>query len=132
MLIIQGLLNTPSLVLYDSKNRLKTFERFALLHPRIPMWGAQLTALLPFYRMRRLLWWSLQHSCFPVEFAKFLRTPILKNNCKQLLLYCLSDGFHYHMFFLLRLKLKWLKIGGAKVYIVAYIFLRIITCLIKI
>ena len=27
----------------------------------------------------------LQRSCFPVEFAKFLRTPILKNISKQLL-----------------------------------------------
>ena len=57
MFIIQGLLNTPSLVLYGSKNRLKTCERFALLDPRIPMQGARLIALLPFYRMRRL------HTC---------------------------------------------------------------------
>ena len=28
----------------------------------------------------------LQHSCFPVKFAKFLRTPILKNICERLLL----------------------------------------------
>ena len=28
----------------------------------------------------------LQHSCFFVEFAKFLRTPILKNICERLLL----------------------------------------------
>ena len=54
MFIIQGLLNTPSLVLYGSKNRLKTCERFVLLDPQILMQGAQLTALLPFYRMRRL------------------------------------------------------------------------------
>ena len=26
----------------------------------------------------------LQHRCFPVNIAKFLRTPILKNICKQL------------------------------------------------
>ena len=56
MFIIQGLLNTQSLVLYGSKNRLKTCERFALLDPRILMRGARLTALLPFYRMRRLGW----------------------------------------------------------------------------
>ena len=54
MFIIQGLLNNPSLVLCGIKNRLKTCERFALLGPRIPMRGARLTALLPFYRMRRL------------------------------------------------------------------------------
>ena len=28
----------------------------------------------------------LQHRCFPVKFAKFIRAPILKNICKQLLL----------------------------------------------
>ena len=28
----------------------------------------------------------LQHRCFPVKFAKFLRTPILKNICGRLLL----------------------------------------------
>ena len=55
MFIIQGLLNTPSLVLYNSKNRLKTRERFALLDPQILMRGARLTALLPFDRMRRLI-----------------------------------------------------------------------------
>ena len=29
---------------------------------------------------------KLQHKCFPVKFAKLLRTPILKNICKRLLL----------------------------------------------
>ena len=29
---------------------------------------------------------TLQHSCFPVSFVKFLRTPILKNFCERLLL----------------------------------------------
>ena len=28
----------------------------------------------------------LQHRCFPVKFAKFLKTPILKNICELLLL----------------------------------------------
>ena len=27
----------------------------------------------------------LQHRCFPVNIANFLRTPILKNSCKELL-----------------------------------------------
>ena len=30
---------------------------------------------------------ALQHRCFPVKFAKFLRTPILKNICERLLMY---------------------------------------------
>ena len=54
MFIIQGLLNTPSLVLYGSKNRLKICERFLLLDPWIAMQGARLTAVVPFYRIRRL------------------------------------------------------------------------------
>ena len=29
----------------------------------------------------------LQHWCFPMKFAKFLRTPILKNICERLLLF---------------------------------------------
>ena len=28
----------------------------------------------------------LQHRCFPVKFAKFLRRPILKNSCERMLL----------------------------------------------
>ena len=28
----------------------------------------------------------LEHKCFPEKFAKYLRTPILKNICKRLLL----------------------------------------------
>ena len=30
--------------------------------------------------------WRLQHMCFPVNIAKYLKAPILKNICKQLLL----------------------------------------------
>ena len=30
---------------------------------------------------------TLQHRCFPVKFAKYLRTPILKNICERLLLF---------------------------------------------
>ena len=30
---------------------------------------------------------KLQHSCFTVKFAKFLRTPTFKNVCERLLLY---------------------------------------------
>ena len=34
----------------------------------------------------KLLCWRLEHTCFPVNIAKFLRTLILKNICEQLLL----------------------------------------------
>ena len=29
----------------------------------------------------------LQHRCFAVKLAKFLRTPMLKDNCERLLLF---------------------------------------------
>ena len=44
------------------------FKKVAALHPR------------------NLIKKRLQHRCFPVDIAKFLRTPILKNICKRLLL----------------------------------------------
>ena len=37
-------------------------------------------------RTAPLLKMRLQHRCFPLKFAKFFRTPILKNICKGLLL----------------------------------------------
>ena len=33
-----------------------------------------------------------QHGCFPVNFAKILRTPILKNICERLLLNVISNS----------------------------------------
>ena len=41
----------------------------------------------------------IQHRCFPVEFTKFLRTPILKNVIERLLLNSArhSNGIHYIM-----------------------------------
>ena len=41
----------------------------------------------------------LQHRCFPVKYAKFLRTSILKNICKRVLLQFLSRSSHYNTFF---------------------------------
>ena len=37
----------------------------------------------------------LRHRCFPMNFGKFLRTPILKNICERLLLHTL--GFFYKL-----------------------------------
>ena len=42
-----------------------------------------------------------QHRCYSVKFAKFLKTPILKNICERLLLYFHFNShhhFHYHHF----------------------------------
>ena len=44
---------------------------------------------------------KIQHRCFPVKFAKFLRIPILKNICERLLLYLHYNShhhFHFHHF----------------------------------
>ena len=40
---------------------------------------------------------ELQHRCFPVKFAKFLRKPISKNICKQLLLEISEDFLKEHL-----------------------------------
>ena len=37
----------------------------------------------------------LQHKCFPVKFARFLRTPILKNLYERLL--CISYVLHKYV-----------------------------------
>ena len=34
----------------------------------------------------------LQHSCFPVNIKKFLRTPILKSICERLFLIVVEQG----------------------------------------
>ena len=41
----------------------------------------------------------LQRRCFPLKFAKFLRTPILRNTSERLFLFaprnlCISDSFY--------------------------------------
>ena len=44
---------------------------------------------------------KLQHRCFPLKFATFLGTPILKNICVWLLLYFHYNShhhYHYHHF----------------------------------
>ena len=43
----------------------------------------------------------LQHMYFPVNIAKFLRTPILKNICEWLLLFLEQDSFSLKVFLLL-------------------------------
>ena len=55
----------------------------------------------------------LQHECFPVKFAKFLRTPILKNICKQLPSKLLNP-FHVTVLFLYPLKIP--KTSGFQMF----------------
>ena len=57
-------------------------------------------AVLKFFAIfiEKTLSWSLflielfQHRCFPVNIAKILRTPILKNICERLLLNVISNS----------------------------------------
>ena len=39
---------------------------------------------------------KLQHRCFRVKFAKFLRVPILKKICERLLLFFQYNSHHFH------------------------------------
>ena len=58
------------------KGILKTFANFTGKHL---CWNVLIHSVKNFVKKR------LQHRCFPVKFAKLLRTPILKNICERLL-----------------------------------------------
>ena len=62
---------------YIKRTVLKNFATFT---------GKHLCWNLKALRPATLLKKRLQHRCFPVNIAKFLRTPTLKNICKRLLL----------------------------------------------
>ena len=51
---------------------------FTIFTGKLPCWGLSFC-------------WRLQHRCFPVNIAKFLRTAILKNICERLL----ASLWHY-------------------------------------
>ena len=57
------------------------FESFAIFTRNHQRWSFFLIKVCNFIKKR------LQHRCFPVNIAQFLRTPTLKNVCDQLLLY---------------------------------------------
>ena len=56
-------------------------KNFAIFTGKQLRWSLDLQALRPATLFKRL-----QHRCFPVNIAKFLRTLILKKICKQQLL----------------------------------------------
>ena len=68
---------TSRLEVFCKKGVLKNFANFT---GKRLCWSL---FLINFIKMR------LQRRCFPVKFAKFLRTPIVKNICERLLLACL-------------------------------------------
>ena len=66
---------------YVKQGVLKNFANFTGKHLYWSLFLRKLQALLLVTIKKRL-----QHKCFNVKFAKFLRTPILKNICEWLLL----------------------------------------------
>ena len=74
--ISSGFVKKQPLEVFFKKGVLKIFLKFT--GKRLP-WG--LLQACNFIKKR------LQHQCFPVKFKKFLRTSILKNTCKILLLF---------------------------------------------
>ena len=66
---------------------LRNFTKLTGKHLCQSLWGAQ--SLRPATLLKKRLW----HMCFPVNFAKFLRTPFLQNISGRLLL-----SFEYKLF----------------------------------
>ena len=60
---------------------LKNFANFTGKHLCWSLFSTKLQTFRPATLLKK----RLLRSCFPVEFAKFLRTPILKNTCELLL-----------------------------------------------
>ena len=57
------------------KDVLRNFTKFTEKHLRQSLFCKKIAALRPATLLKKKLW----HSCFPVNFAKFLRTPFLQN-----------------------------------------------------
>ena len=73
--------------------RLYKFSMHQILKMKLPtmrLLRKKVNAPLPDYLngQATLLKKSLWHGCFPVNFAKFLRTPFLQNDCFAFLMTC--------------------------------------------
>ena len=66
------------------------FAKFRRKHLRQSLFFKKITCLRPAVLLKKRLW----HRCFPVKFAKFLRTPILNKITEQLLLTSYTLNFH--------------------------------------
>ena len=77
-------------VLYRKGVLKKTFAKFTGKHLRHSLPFNEVAGLRPATILKRRLW----HRCFPVNFAKFLRTPFLHNTSGLLLLYIMIDILH--------------------------------------
>ena len=61
--------------MFFKKSGLKNFAKFTGKHQCESLFFNKVAALRPATLLKNRLW----HRCFPVNFAKFLRTPFLKN-----------------------------------------------------
>ena len=66
---------------FVEKGVLKNFVNFTAKHLCLSLFSIKLKTLAGNFIKKRL-----QYRCFPMKFAKILRTPILKNICERLLL----------------------------------------------
>ena len=60
----------------------RNFAKFTGKHPCKSLFLNKVSALKPATSLKKRLW----HKCFPVNFAKFLRTPFLTEHLRRLLL----------------------------------------------
>ena len=66
------------------KGVLRNFTKFTGKHLCQSLFFNKVAGLRPATLLKKRLW----HRCFPVNFAKFLRTPFLQNTSGRLLLNC--------------------------------------------
>ena len=65
------------------KGVLRNFAKFIGKHPCQSFFFNKLAGLRPATLIKRRIW----HKCFPMNFAKFLRTPFLTEHLRQLFLH---------------------------------------------
>ena len=68
--------------LFYNKNVLKNFAKFTIKHLCQSLLLNKVAGLMPVTLLKK----RLCHRCFPVNFAKFLRTPFSQNTSERLLL----------------------------------------------
>ena len=81
--------------MFRKKGVLRNFTKFTGKHPcqslflnKVAVCASLFLNKVAGIRPATLLRKGLWHRCFPVNFAKFLRTPFLQNTSRQLLLSC--------------------------------------------
>ena len=74
---------------YCKKSVLRNFEKSIGKHLCQCLFFNKVACLRPATLLKKKLW----HRCFPVNFAKFLRTPFLQSISRALLLYVISFSF---------------------------------------